>query len=50
MQAEVIAVEAMVAVSINHLINQRALKSFRMAFDLRLTNLPNKDTVAIFRT
>ena len=47
MRAEVMAVEAMVAVSINHCINQRTLGSFPTNPDLRSSN---RNTVTIFRT
>ena len=50
MQAEVMAVEAMVAVSINHRMKQRTLKSLRIAFDLRLSNSPSKDATTTLRT
>ena len=46
MRAEVMAVEAMVAVSINHCINQRTLGSFPTNPDLRSSN---RKTVTIFR-
>ena len=47
MQAEVMVVEAMVAVSIHHCINQQALESFRIGLDLRSSN---RNTVSICRT